>query len=608
MGNVSLVETDSKARPSVQKSLETGAKVVDDGVAYSVWAPDHKVVRVEIVGADGLSRNLTLDPRDGGYAVGLDRKGTGGDLYFLDLGKGKKVPDFASRFQPKGIKGPSMVVDPRNFRWTDDEWATPGLKGQVIYELHIGTFTPEGTYSAAIERLSHIRDLGATAVEIMPLAERAGTRNWGYDGVFLFAPTWTYGTPDQLRAFVDAAHMQGLAVILDVVFNHLGPEGNVGPMLAEHYFHTENDTPWGQNFDLDGPHSCHVRAFLKSNIQYWMSDYHIDGFRMDATHAIPDRSPRHLLAELADLVHERGGFIIAEDERNEASILEASKAAGWGFDGVWADDFHHSARVSQTGADARYFEPFLGTADEIARTIHQGWLYCGEIVKTTGKARGTPCRHLSPEQFIYCISNHDQIGNRPLGDRLNHAINPESYRAASLFFCLLPYTPLLFMGQEWAAKTPFNFFTDFEGELGQKMAEYRLKEFERLGMAVSDHGKLSDPQSLDTFLASKLNWAEVQEKSHKDTLKLYSEALALRANLFPLGNPSRDSWKVESKGDVVILNYWLEPRNISVQFALKNSQDLGGLRGRVLKRSSDRSDAELRAEAHAETVVLEISD
>ncbi len=606
MSDVDVLPAELGATVLQTGILRAGAQVMHGGVKYTVWAPECASIRAEITTACGQKRVLALSLRGDGYAVGFDPNGLQGDLYIYDLGEGTRLPDFASRFQPQGINGPSMVVDPTRFQWTDQGWRTPALKGQVLYELHIGTFTPEGTYVSAIQRLQHIRDLGATVVEIMPLAERPGTRNWGYDGVFLFAPTWTYGTPEELRAFVDAAHASGLSVILDVVFNHLGPQGNVAPMYTSHYFHTENNTPWGQNFDLDGPQSHQVRALLKSNIEYWMRDYHFDGFRMDATHAIPDGSPRHLLAELAEIVHSRGGFIIAEDDRNEASILETSES-GWGFDGVWADDFHHTARMSQVAPDMNYLESFLGTPEEMARTILHGWLYRGEVVKRTGKNRGTKCDHLSPEKFIYCISNHDQVGNRPLGDRLNQIISIDNYHALSLFFCLLPYTPMLFMGQEWGATTPFKFFTDFKGELGEKMAEYRLKEFQSLGMTIptTDISKISDPESLDTFLESKLNWAELNEKSHKETLRIYREALALRSSLFPLGNPSRDAWNVESQGNVISVNYWLDTRKVSIHFALKNSGELVPKQGRILMRSSSLDAVGPRSVAVAETIVVE---
>jgi maltooligosyltrehalose trehalohydrolase len=312
-----------------------------------------------------------------------------------------------------------------------------------------------------------------------------------------FAPSRCYGTPDDLKALIDACHLRGLAVILDVVFNHLGPEGNYSHQYSDYFFHQGRDNPWGQNFNLDGPNSEPVRALLRQNIRYWLDDFRFDGFRMDATHAVHDPSPVHVMAELADIVHARGGFIIAEDDRNAREILEPHEKKGWNFDAIWADDFHHVMRVSQTAERETYYSIYRGSIDEIVRTLRQGWLYTGQFSSFHKGHRGTPCEDFPPRNFIYCLSTHDQIGNRLLGGRLNDDISPAAYRALSLFLCLVPYTPMLFMGQEWGASSPFLYFTDMPDDLGVKIAEGRKREFLEAKVVTDPAGleKMSDPRN-----------------------------------------------------------------------------------------------------------------
>ena len=576
-----------QAKRAVAVHHPQGAIHHKSGVRYVVWALEHHQVTVRIHSTGGEERTLKLHPIGSGYFEGLDPAGEPGDLYTFDLDERRNVADFASRFQPKGVNGPSMVVSSADFAWQCRDWKRPAWKGQIIYELHLGTFSPEGTFLGAIPHLDHLRDLGVTAVEIMPVAERAGVRNWGYDGVFLFAPAHAYGTPDDFRTLIDACHERGLAVVLDVVFNHLGPQGNVAPFFSSAYFHSGSETPWGSNFDLDGPSSLPVRELLKQNIAYWLEEFRMDGFRFDATHAIPDRSGVHLLAEIAELVHRAGGFLIAEDERNAVEVIEEHEREGWDFDAAWADDFHHGVRVSQDPSHERYYQAFKGTAAEIAETIEHGWLYRGRPVPSKGIIRGTECRHLAPEKFVYCISNHDQTGNRPLADRFHHAITPEAYRAVSLFLCLLPYTPMLFMGQEWAATSPFHFFTDFEGELGRKMAGYRMLEFDRLGLKVPPErqSEIIDPQSEEAFQKSKLNWQEVGQEPHAGVLAFYREALALRKTLQVTGNSDRTQWRVRAVGDVVELTNLAPEREVDVLFAVKKASDLHLPEGKVLLSS-----------------------
>jgi maltooligosyltrehalose trehalohydrolase len=558
------------------------------GVTYRVWAMGHDSIIALIEKGDGACYSVPLQAvKESGYFYGIDPRGEAGDLYRFSIDGGAPLPDFVSHFQPRGVHGPSLVIDAKAYEWQARDWRRPAWDGQVVYECHLGTFTPGGTFRAAIEKLPHLVSLGITALELMPLAEWAGDRGWGYDGVMLYAPSHAYGTPDDLRALIDACHGQGLAVILDVVFNHLGPEGNYSHQFSDYFFHQGRDNPWGRNFNLDGPHSEPVRAFLRQNIRYWLDEFRFDGFRMDATHAVHDSSPVHLMAELAGIVHDRDGFIIAEDERNARDVLEPQEQNGWNFDAVWADDFHHVTRVNQTGEHEFYYSMFGGSVDEIVQTLRQGWLYCGQISPLLQKPRGTPCGDFSPEHFVYCISNHDQVGNRLLGDRLHHTISPEAYRALSLFLCLVPYTPLLFMGQEWGTDSPFLYFTDMPDDLGVKIAEGRKREFleTRLVKDPADLVKMSDPQNRDTFLRSKLDWDEIVKDRHRRLLDLYRAGLKLRQELFGRRNPPRTCWEVELGPSTVILHYRLDGRCVDVCLQLQKVDTSGMKNGRVLLRS-----------------------
>jgi maltooligosyltrehalose trehalohydrolase len=554
-----------------------------------VWAFGHASIVARIEKQDGTRYAIDLrQAKESGYFYGIDPRGKSGDLYQFSIDGGAPIPDLASHFQPCGVHGPSLVVDAKTYAWKAKDWKRPAWDGQVVYECHIGTFTPEGTFQAAIEKLPHLSSLGVTALELMPVADWAGERNWGYDGVMLFAPSRAYGTPDDLRALIDACHLRGIAVILDVVFNHLGPEGNFSHRYSDYFFYQGRDNPWGQNFNLDGPHSEPVRAFLRQNIRYWLNDFRIDGFRMDATHAVHDRSSVHLLAEIADVVHDRGGFIIAEDERNEREILEPHDRKGWNFDAVWADDFHHVIRVSQTREQHSHYGMFRGSAEEIAQTLRQGWLYCGQVGSPHKKSRGTPCEDFSPERFVFCISNHDQAGNRLLGDRPHRAISPEAYRALSLFLCLAPYTPLLFMGQEWGTNSPFLYFTDMPGDLAVKIAEGRKREFLETKFVTdpADLEKMSDPNNPDTFFRSKLDWDEIAKDKHRCLLDLYRAGLKLRAELFGRRNPPRTSWKVEAGESSVIIPYQLKGQHVDVGLHLQMVEQYVVKNARVLLRSN----------------------
>jgi maltooligosyltrehalose trehalohydrolase len=494
-------------------------------------------------------RILTLSRETDGFHTVTDREGRAGDRYQFRVGN-LLLPDPASRAQAGSVHEASMVVDPSTFAWTDDRWQRPEFRDVAIYELHVGTFTPEGTFRAAMEKLPYLRELGVTAIELMPIADFPGSRSWGYDGVLIYAPARAYGSPDDLRAFVDAAHAHGLAVILDVVYNHFGPDGNYLSSYSPHFSTNRHKTPWGAGFNVDGEMSGPVREFFVGNPAYWMEDFHIDGFRLDATHEIADESPKHILAEIVEVIHARGGYAIAEDCRNERRLLMEPRDGGIGFDAVWADDFHHIARIMQTGESEAYFSHFRGTCAELIDTLQHGWHYRGQASIATGKARGSACIDLPPSKFLHCISNHDQVGNRAFGKRLSDEISPEAYRALSMLLCLTPYTPMFFMGQEWAASTPFLYFTDHTPELGVKITEGRRREFAGFA-AFRDCASISnipDPQVEETFRESKLNWSEPSSAAKAPTLALHRECLRLRREMSAFRPNQRETWDARALG------------------------------------------------------------
>jgi maltooligosyltrehalose trehalohydrolase len=447
-------------------------------------------------------------------------------LYRLDGGDGR--PDPYSRFQPEGVHGPSEVVDPRSYRWNDRRWKGITREGLVVYELHIGTMTPEGTFLSLIGQLQDLKQLGVTAIELMPVAQCPGRWNWGYDGVDLFAPSNAYGTPDDLRTLVDAAHEVGLGVILDVVYNHLGPEGNYLGVYADQYFSKTHETSWGAGLNWDGEGCEFVRQFAIDNACSWISEFHIDGLRLDATHAILDDSPVHVLQELTararEVAGEREIFIVAEDGRHEITRARSVEHGGEGLDAIWADDFHHEVRVHLTNAHENYYKRYSGSTSDIAATINKGF---GPT--TIGRDDVTPVSEEDPASaFVFCIQNHDQVGNRPFGDRLHHDINADRYAVASALMLFAPETPMLFMGQEFAASTPFLYFTDHPEELGKLVTEGRRQEFS--GFNIFDDPALResipDPQAESTFLSSKLRLEERERNT--GILELYRQLLALR--------------------------------------------------------------------------------
>lgn len=542
--------------------LTLGASPEPGGVRFRVWAPAASRVDVVLYRDGEAAAVIPLVAEEGGYHGAMVAGIGPGARYRYRLDGADTFPDPASRSQPDGVHGASEVVDPDAFEWTDTDRPTIAGGDLVIYELHVGTFTPGGTFDSAIERLDHLAALGVTAIEVMPIASFAGTRNWGYDGVGLYAPAAPYGGPGGFRRLVDAAHRRGLAVVLDVVYNHLGPEGNYLPAITGgRFFTSRHHTPWGDAVNYDGPDSGPVRDFVIQNVLYWAHEYHVDGFRLDATHAILDDSPTHILQEIAGRLHalRPPRLVIAEDERNERRLLLPPDEGGFGLDAVWADDLHHELRRLVAGDTEGYFGSYTGSIRDVVTTLRKGWFFEGRESGHGGAPRGTPADGLPPRAFVQCIQNHDQVGNRALGDRLHHSIGPSDYRALSALLILSPYTPLLWMGQEWMASAPFLYFTDHPVELGRLVTEGRREEFAHFSSFADPamREEIPDPQAVETFRRSVLCWEEREGPPHAGVLTLYRELLGLRRSEPALRTRDRAHFAVAALGDhALALRRW----------------------------------------------------
>lgn len=519
-----------KRATSTRIEAPLGALPQNGGVQFRLWAP--KARKVDLV-LEQEGRILPVQAIGDGYyeqfVPGLEE----GALYRYRLDDGPIFPDPYSRFQPEGVHGPSMVIDPNRYQWTDQEWQGIPQKDLVFYELHVGTFSPEGTFEGVQNRLEYLQALGITAIELMPLADWPGRWNWGYDHAALFAPSRAYGTPDDLRSLVDAAHNMGLAVFTDVIYNHLGPDGAYiaayAPMFTE-----KHRTPWGPGINLDDEGSEGVRRVLIENALYWLREFHMDGLRLDATDNLKDDSEIHFLQELsatvADLDEGPRRYLIAEDHRNLNTVVRPREEGGFGLDAVWSDNFHHIIRNMTAGDEEGYFADFINSnMTHLAITINQGWYYDHQrIAPSHGAPRGTSTEEIRPEQCVICIQNHDQIGNRAQGNRISDDVSLPVIRAISAILLFAPELPLIFMGQEWATLTPFQFFTDHEPRLGKLVSEGRRKEFERF---TSFMGEVPDPQDPHTFTRSKLDWQELELPEHLGILRLYEYLLHLRPQL-----------------------------------------------------------------------------
>jgi maltooligosyltrehalose trehalohydrolase len=501
---------------------------------FRVWAPAVATLSVIIHRGDGTSQELPLTCEGNGYFSATARGVKPGDRYRYRVPGRGEYPDPCSRYQPDGVHGASEVVDHSSFAWSDTDWRGLSLEQAIVYELHVGTFTPEGSFAAARAKLPILKELGVTLLELMPVADFPGQRNWGYDGVSWFAPARCYGRPEDLKAFINDAHQLGMAVVLDVVYNHLGPDGNYFGIYTDRLFTNRHHTPWGDAINYDGKHSEAVRQLVIENALSWIHDYHFDGLRLDATHAILDDSRIHILQELAETVRasvsNRTLVIIAEDERNEGKLIRPVNLGGYGLDGVWADDFHHALRRRLAGDHEGYYQDFTGDAAELERIIRQGWLYCGQYSRHHHGHRGSDPTGIAPQHFVFCIQNHDQIGNRAFGERLHHQIDVASYRAASLLLLSAPQTPLLFMGQEWSASTPFLYFTDHHESLGQAVTAGRQREFAQFQAFREESARaaIPDPQSQKTFRRCQLNWGEREQGLHLATWNWYQSLIRWR--------------------------------------------------------------------------------
>ncbi len=514
------------------RRLPVGAEVLPGGgVHFRVWA--RRRARVEVVFESDAGSAFALEREEGGYFSALVEGAGAGSLYRFRLdGEDYLYPDPASRFQPEGPHGPSRVVDPAAFRWTDDAWKGASLKGQVVYELHAGAFTREGTLAAAGEQLKELADFGVTCVELMPVAEFPGRFGWGYDGVCLYAPTHLYGEPDDLRRFVNEAHRRRIAVILDVVYNHLGPDGNYLAQFSDAYFTDRHKTEWGEGLNFDGENSEQVREFFISNARHWVEEYRFDGLRLDATQSIRDDSAEHFLAaltrEVRDAARGRETIIVGENEPQDTRLLRPLEGGGYGLDGLWNDDFHHTASVALTGRSEAYYSDYRGTPQEFISSAKYGFLYQGQRYKWQRNRRGTPTYGLAPEAFVNFIENHDQVANSARGLRMNRLTSPAALRALTALLLLAPQTPMLFMGQEFASSAPFLYFADHETELASKVRRGRaefLAQFRSVS-ARETREHLPDPGDASTFERCKLDFKE--RETHREVYELHRDLLRLR--------------------------------------------------------------------------------
>jgi maltooligosyltrehalose trehalohydrolase len=515
-----------------------GAMYQGDGLCrFLVWAPLVKSLELKVF--DPQERVLSMQPRDRGYFELTVADVEPGSRYVYRIDGERYRPDPASRFQPDGVHEASAVVDP-HFDWTDGDWHGLPLRQYITYELHVGTFTPEGTFDAAITHLDELQELGVTAIELMPVAQFPGRRNWGYDGVHPFAVQNTYGGPDGLRRFVDAAHARGLAVVIDVVYNHVGPEGNY---LSEfgHYFTHRHHTPWGQAINFDDRDSDEVRRFFIENALVWVDEYHVDALRLDAVHAVFDFSARPFLQELADAVRLEGErlnrrvYTIAESSLNDARLISPKEVGGIGIDGQWCDDFHHALRTELTNVRTGYFADFQGFK-HIVKAYRDGFVLDGSYSQYRGRRHGNSSRHIDPSKLVVCAQNHDQVGNRLKGERLTRLVSFEQLKLAAAAVILSPFQPLLFMGEEYGEPAPFQFFiSHLDPGLVDAVRRGRKQEFARFQWSEDP----PDPQDAATFERCRLNHSLKREDGHRQLRAFYKRLIALRQSEPVLAFPDR---------------------------------------------------------------------
>jgi maltooligosyltrehalose trehalohydrolase len=549
------------------QTLSYGATLRGEEAEFRVWAPVPKEITLRLTREGAGPQNIPMR-RDGDDFVAIATAAAGNRYAYLLDGR-PPIPDPVSRFLPGGVHGPSEIVDPAAFEWSDDGWRGLALRDYVIYELHVGTFTPEGTFDSAIAKLEYLRQLGITVVEVMPVSAFPGVRNWGYDGVSPYAVQASYGGPDAFRRFIDAAHRSGLAVILDVVYNHLGPEGNYlrnfGP-----YFTAHHKTPWGEAVNYDAAGCEHVRRYVVENALYWIREYHLDGLRLDAVQTIKDDSPKHILAEIQEWVQalardlKRTVNVIAETDENDSRYTREARDGGCGLDAVWSDDFHHAVHAYFTGERQGYYQGF-GGPEQIACALREGYVFQGQHYPFWNAPRGTSAQDVPLPANVISLQNHDQVGNRARGERLSALIPRGARKLAAALLLLAPHTPLLFMGEEYDEKAPFQFFADFEdSELRKAVSQGRRSEFKDF-----DFSEVPDPEDPETFRRSKLTWATAPE--NREMLEWYRQLLQLRRQYVTDGERTADAQYADG---VLTMQVPAANPKVVVQAALEQGRSL----------------------------------
>jgi maltooligosyltrehalose trehalohydrolase len=600
-------------------SIKIGANYLGNrSCEFIVWAPLLKDVSLKIVSPSERIMPMEMDNK-GYWKVTADGVSPGA-LYFYRIENKIDRPDPASRFQPEGVHGHSQVIDPNEFHWGDDDWKGIDLKDFIIYELHAGTFTKEGTFEAVIPYLDYLKDLGITAIELMPVAQFPGSRNWGYDGVYLFAPQNSYGGPNGLKALVNACHKKGFAVILDVVYNHLGPEGNYLSNFGP-YFTNRYKTLWGDAVNLDGPFSDEVRRFFISNALYWITEYHIDALRLDAIHGIYDFGARHLLQELGEIVHQNADalnrkiYVIAESDLNDVRVINPVEIGGYGLDAQWNDDFQHSLHTLTTGENKGYYEDF-GEMWHLEKAYKEGFVYSGEYSKYRKRRHGSSTKDRPAHQFIVFSQNHDQVGNRAMGDRLSQTQSSEKLKLAAGIVILSPYIPLLFMGEEYGETSPFQYFVSHSDEaLIEAVRKGRKEEFS----SFQWQGEIPDPQSETTFLNSKISIELHREGRHNILFKFYKELIRLRKEVPALSNLNKENMEVKGfeeqmalvvrrwfKDDVVLCIYNFDEKDVRIKLMIPE-----GVWKKILDSSSEEWEgsgglSEEKIESHGSEALISI--
>ena len=549
--------------------MKVGSQYLGNGVCeFILWSPLKEKAAVHVVSPQ--DKLLPMVKQDRGYwYVKADIEP--GTLYYYRLEDGEDRPDPASNFQPQGVHEASEVIDHSNTSWQDSEWAGISLEEMILYELHVGTFTQEGTFKAIIPRLADLAELGVNAIEIMPVSQFSGDRNWGYDGVYPYAVQNSYGRPEDFKQLVDAAHQQGIAIFLDVVYNHFGPEGNY---LSHHapYFTDTYHTPWGDAINFDDAYSYGVRDYFIENALYWLENYHIDGLRLDAIQAIYDRSAKHILQELAERVEElsqkvgRKLYLIAESDLNDVRVIRPPELGGYGIDAQWSDDFHHSLRTVLTKESGGYYADF-GSCEQLAKAYQNTFVYDWQYSQFRKRYHGNSPGDRQGHQFVVCIQNHDQIGNRMLGERISDLIDFEATKLAAGALLLSPYIPLLFMGQEYGEESPFLYFVSHsDPELVEAVREGRKKEFTDFHVGE----EFIDPQSEEAFNKSKLHWEQKDQSKHKVLWQLYRELINLRRTVPALKKLDKQNFKAINQDEVILLHRSSENNQV---FCLLNFSD-----------------------------------